>query len=336
MSNVNRTGGAPASAAPHRAVEKTQEDVFGIEADAAARHAVLVRRLAHLDRLVGVQPRRLLLIVGGASGGVAVFLVLAAMCALLCQQWQRTFELVACALVVPHVLRAALILLRGRVDEARLRARAKMASDHVAWHDAHLPRPRHTASAMVDDLDASTNASWREQWALVLLLAPRVLPFALFVAGTQAYHAIQPRVEEWLEHRRECGIERLDAAVALLDLDPDFRARELARCPNLKVATFRDASGAPTAVGRSSLASVQAAADDGTRAAIEALRVRSGVETYLRFRPEQRKRYEEDGAFREGFESVLFLVYRPHAGDPFEAMRALETQLDARANGPAQ
>ena len=330
MNDTHRTGGLRASAGPQRASEKTNDDAFWRETHAAARHAALVRRLNLLDRLVGAQPRLSLLIVAGAGGAVAFFLVLAALLLALVQQWRLAFEVIAAAFVVPHVLRAALIFLHRRADAARMSARAQMTPDQVAWQDAHFPPPRRRLSAMDDELDTSMHVSWREQWALVFLLAPRVLSFALFVAGLEAYHAARPHVDAWLKHRQECRIERLDAAIALLDLPPRLRAQELARCPNVNVATFRDESGAPTAVGRSMLASVQSAADDGARAAIRVFRSRLGTQAYFDDLPEERRRYEEDGPFREGFESVSFRVFRG-GGDRMESVRAVENELDARA-----
>lgn len=131
------------------------------------------------------------------------------------------------------------------------------------------------------------------------------------VVGAAAVYARSIAASETLRLATEH--DALDvAAVDLLQLDPAYKASEWKRFEGISASKteslFRDSNGALTARGRAQQPVLQAAADEGMRAALESL-ARGGhdpMSAFLRDNPDVPNRRATDVAFSKGFDSVLF------------------------------
>ena len=125
-------------------------------------------------------------------------------------------------------------------------------------------------------------------------------------------------------------VDAMDVAVTnLLDLDPAFKDAVRAKHPWINsqstMSLFLDSYGKPNAFGSVHIPELQAAADAGSRAALDAMRC-GGREAYFAAHPDARERLANDIAFNKGFENVMFLAGRRED----EKVRAVETTINER------
>jgi hypothetical protein len=133
-------------------------------------------------------------------------------------------------------------------------------------------------------------------------------------AGAVGAAAVYARSVAASETLRLCTeADALDvAAVDLLQLDGAYKASQAKRFEGISASKteplFRDAHGELTARGRTQQPLLQAAADEGMRAALDSLS-RGGHDpmgAFLRDNPDVPNRRATDVAFSKGFDSVLF------------------------------
>jgi hypothetical protein len=115
-------------------IESSADDAaFLAEVRAGARHAVLTRRRAYLNRLLGRGGRPSLWVMSGIAGGLAILLLLGALVLFRASEWLIAFEMLITSVVLPHLLRAALAFAARRIDVALARARTQMDAVVLAW-----------------------------------------------------------------------------------------------------------------------------------------------------------------------------------------------------------
>jgi hypothetical protein len=156
-------------------------------------------------------------------------------------------------------------------------------------------------------------------------------------AAAEVIHAFGQGDE--LSHRAD--VDALDVTVTnLLDLDPSFKSAEWKKYPGISsdrtMALFKDDYGKMTEFGRTHIPELQAAADAGAQAALDA-RQNGGFDSYLASRPDVQQRCRDDIAFSKGFENVRYISTHRH--DAAAALNALEARIqerDARSNAGVQ
>lgn len=121
------------------------------------------------------------------------------------------------------------------------------------------------------------------------------------------------------------------AATQLLQLDADYKhsvyKKYEGNCePDTVMKKFRNADGSLTAYGKQVVPQLQAACDDGSRAAFDC--VRSGnIGKFLQDHPALAARRQSDVAFAKGFDQVLFAA---NAGDGGHKLVAIKRDVDSR------
>jgi hypothetical protein len=130
--------------------------------------------------------------------------------------------------------------------------------------------------------------------------------------------------------RHLSDLDAMDVGVtSLLDLDSSFKQQEVAKHPGINpqaLTTFMRTSE----YGRAALPELQAAADAGSRDALDALRV--GKESYFKMHPEREARFKSDIAYSKGFDSVLWAASRSDGDSRLKDIRAKLDARDARAS----
>jgi hypothetical protein len=160
---------------------------------------------------------------------------------------------------------------------------------------------------------------------------------AVLAAGAEVIRAFGQGDE--LAYRSD--VDAMDVAVTnLLDLDTSFRRSEWKKYPGIApdstMALFEDSYGKPTEFGKQHIPELQAAADAGARAALDALNFGNGPDSYLASRPDIRQRCDEDIAFSKGFENVRYVSTHENAAEKLKALQTRLNERDARSTAAVQ
>ena len=185
--------------------------------------------------------------------------------------------------------------------------------------------------------EASNAAKFAAKIATLTYLAEAAGGLAVLAAGAEVIHAYGQGDE--LAHRSD--VDAMDVAVTnLLDLDPSFKAAEWKKYPGIApdstMALFKDAYGKSTEFGSRHIPELQASADAGARAALDALTGKAGLDVYLADRPDVRQRCNDDIAFSKGFENVRYVATHENAAAKLKALEARVDERDARSAASVQ
>ena len=222
---------------------------------------------------------------------------------------------------------------RARMHDEPARQGAEMvgkAAEHVAKHYVEH-EAKHGLAVLIDKVSPGyANAVHQMSKATAAAASALALPAAgaagVAAAVWEVVHAMNQQDE--LEHKSD--VDGMEGAVtSLLDLDMGFRQAENAKHPSTNseatIRLFVDLNGKPTAFGSVHLPELQAAADAGSRAALDAMKC-GGREAYFAAHPDAKERLANDVAFNKGFENVMFLAGRRED----EKVRAVESAINAR------
>ena len=132
---------------------------FMAEVRAGARHAVLLKRRAYLDRLTGGAHGPWFVVAGGLPRALRFLLTLSVMGALLVHQWTVGLVGFLVAVLLPVLVNGALMLVIRRTDAALIRMLRSMGSEEITSfqravqcgeHPAIAPGPRADGRAAPD------------------------------------------------------------------------------------------------------------------------------------------------------------------------------------------
>jgi hypothetical protein len=159
---------------------------------------------------------------------------------------------------------------------------------------------------------------------------------AAIILGASAVGEAVHAMQQGDELRHKSDIDAMDVAMTnLLDLDPAFKQAEAAKYPGINpqstMRLFTDSYGKPTEFGRQHIPELQAAADAGARAALDAMRC-GGREAYFKMHAGMERRLNDDIAFNKGFENVMFVAAHEGAADKLQNIERALSGRDVRAS----
>ena len=216
-----------------------------------------------------------------------------------------------------------------RFGKAALEIGAGGVAEHFVKHDAKL-----VVRALFDkvspgyaDTAKAMGGANRAVTAAVVGSGEVLAGVALAAAAVFVPVRGMSQGDELLHHS---DVDGMDVAVTnLLDLDPAFKQAEWAKHPSINpqstMRLFTDSYGKPTAFGSVHIPELQAAADAGSRAALDAMKC-GGREAYFAAHPSAKERLNDDIAFNKGFENVMFLAGRRED----EKVHAVEAAINGR------